>query len=145
MQKCTSLQNFILVEKSKQFSTSVVLSGFFVIHDTLGSCQDEVTELTRWQQVSNPFFHILDLDVVSWADDTTFVDSSSQFNNDFVISVIIDDFKFANVSVFLHDSQKFDNDFGRRSQQDLSFSRFFSISNSVQSVMKHRCSNHSAK
>jgi hypothetical protein len=69
-----------------------------VVHDTSRSSQDDVTELSGWQQVVGPSFNVTDLDVKSWGNNTTFVQSTIQLNNNLTRSVVIDVFKFTNVT-----------------------------------------------
>ena len=44
-----------------------------------GRCgENNISELTRWQKLHNPFLEVIDFDVVARADDAGFVDSRSQ-------------------------------------------------------------------
>ena len=63
-----------LVEETKNFSSDVLSPGLFVVEDTGGGGQDDVAELTRWQELDDPLLEITELDVVTWADDTGLVD-----------------------------------------------------------------------
>lgn len=65
-----------LVNETQNLTRDVLSSGFFMVHDTGGGGQDDVTELSGWQQVSSPFFNITNLDVKSWRNDTTLVQST---------------------------------------------------------------------
>jgi len=65
-----------LEEESQNFASDVSSSALFVIDNAGTGGEDDVTELSRWQQVRLPFFHIGDGDVVSWGDDAAFVDSA---------------------------------------------------------------------
>ena len=47
-----------LEEKSENLATSVLLLGLLVIDDTIGSGQDNVTELTGWKKVGSPFVNL---------------------------------------------------------------------------------------
>ena len=73
-------------------------SGFFVVHDTSGSGQDDVTKLTRWQQVGDPLFNVVDSDVESWRNDTNLVQSTVQLNDNLTSSVVVNEFKVVNVT-----------------------------------------------
>jgi hypothetical protein len=46
-----------------------------VIHDAGGCSEDDVAELTRWQELDHPLFEITELDVVAWADDAGLVET----------------------------------------------------------------------
>jgi len=48
-------------------------SRFLVIHDSRRSCQNDIAELTRGQQLDNPFLKVADADVVAGGDDAGFV------------------------------------------------------------------------
>lgn len=48
---------------------------FFVIHDAGRSCEDEVSELTRRQELDDPLLEVLQLDVEAWADDAGLVEA----------------------------------------------------------------------
>ena len=87
-----------LVEETKDLSCNVFPSCFLVIHDTGTGSQDNVTELTRWQQLDNPLLKITKLNVVTRRDDTSLVESAVELNNDLAVSVVIDFFEFANIA-----------------------------------------------
>ena len=80
-----------------------------MVHNTSGSSQDNVTELSGWQQVSSPLFDIGNLNVESWRDNTTLVQSTVQLNDDLTRSVVIDVFKFTNVTFIEFVSTKKEN------------------------------------
>ena len=67
-------------------------------HDTVGSRENKVSKLTRWQEVDNPLFNFIILHVKTWANDTTLVEASRQFNHNLVGTMIVDNFKFPNVT-----------------------------------------------
>lgn len=52
-----------------------------MVHDSSRSSQDKESELTGWQEVVDPSFNVLLLDVESRRDDTGLVDSSDQLDN----------------------------------------------------------------
>lgn len=47
-----------------------------VIHDTGGGGQDDVTELTRGEELDDPLLEVTELDVVARADDTSLVEAT---------------------------------------------------------------------
>ena len=60
----------------------MVLSGLVVIHDTLVGGEDDVTELSGWQDLVDEPLEVLELEVESWGDDTALVQSTVKVNND---------------------------------------------------------------
>ena len=133
-----------LVDETQDLTRDVLSSGFFVVHNTSGSGQDNVTELSGWQQVSSPLFNVTDLNVESWGDNTTLVQSTVQLNDNLTGSVVIDVFEFTNVTVSLHDLQELDDNLGGRSDQNLTLTGLFSVVNSVQGISQNRGSSHCA-
>jgi hypothetical protein len=87
-----------LVEVAKNLATSAFAPGFFVIHDTVGRCEHDVTELTRGEQILNPLFDVFQFDVEAWADHSALVDAANQVYNDFAITVVVNYLKLANVA-----------------------------------------------
>jgi hypothetical protein len=90
----------------------MVLSGLVVIHDTLVGSQDNVTELSGWEDLVDELLEVLELEVESWGDDTALVKSSVEVNDDLSGSTIIDDLEFVDVTVLLHLSKELDDDLG---------------------------------
>jgi hypothetical protein len=87
-----------LIKETKDLSTSLFATGFFVVHDTSRGGQDDETELTRWQQVVDPCFDIFLFHVESWRNNTAFVQTTNQLDNNLSGTMIINDFKFTNIS-----------------------------------------------
>jgi len=52
----------------------VLPPGLLVVHDSSRGGEDDVAELTRWQQLDDPLLEITELDVVAGGDDTGLVD-----------------------------------------------------------------------
>ena len=48
--------------------------GLLVVHNSSGGGEDDVAELTRWQQLDDPLLEVTELDVVAGRDDTGLVD-----------------------------------------------------------------------
>jgi len=65
-----------LEEESEHFSSGVSLSALLVVDDTGRGGEDDVSELSRWEEIGLPFLHVVDGDVVSGWDDTALVDSA---------------------------------------------------------------------
>lgn len=53
----------------------MLATGLLVVHDTGGGGEDDVTELTRWEELDDPLLEIAETDVVSWGDDTGLVEA----------------------------------------------------------------------
>jgi len=86
-------------------------SCLLVVHDTGRRCEDDESELTRWQKLDNPLLEIGETDVVSWGDDTSFVQTAVQLDDNLARAVIINFLELSNVAVLLHDAEEFHNDF----------------------------------
>ena len=81
-----------------------------VIHDSLVGGQENVAELSGWEDVVKEGLEVFDFQVESWIDDSALVESSVQVNDDLSISSIIDDLEVVDVSVLLHLSEELDDD-----------------------------------
>ena len=81
-----------------------------VIHDSLVGGQENVAELSGWEDVVKEGLEVFDFQVESWRDDSALVESSVQVNDDLSISSIIDDLEVVDVSVLLHLSEELDDD-----------------------------------
>lgn len=68
-------QNHPLVEETNDLSGDVLATGLLVVHDTGGGSEDDVSELTRWEELDNPLLELTEADVVSWGDDTGLVET----------------------------------------------------------------------
>ena len=69
-----------------------------MIHDTSTRRQDDITELTTWEQLDNPLFEISELDVVPRRDNTCFVESAIELDHDLAVAVVINFFELANIA-----------------------------------------------
>jgi hypothetical protein len=67
-----------LVEEPNDLSRNVLAPCLLVVHDTSRGCENDVTELTRWQKLDNPLLEVGETDVVSWGDDTSLVEAVRQ-------------------------------------------------------------------
>lgn len=79
-----------LVEETEDLSSNVSLSGLLVVHDSGRGGQDDVTKLSRRQQVLDPLLHVVNLDVESGRNDTALVESAVELDNNLARSVVID-------------------------------------------------------
>lgn len=63
----------LLVEVTEDLAGDVLSPSLVVVHDTGGSGEDDVTELTGRQQTNNPLLEIGQTDVEPGVDDTALV------------------------------------------------------------------------
>ena len=73
-----------LVEEPNNLSGNVLASCLLVVHDTSRGCEDNVTELTRWQQLDDPLLEIGETDVVAGRDNTSLVETIPELINAFL-------------------------------------------------------------
>jgi len=64
-----------LVEETNDLSGNVLASRFLMIHDTGRCCEDDISKLTRWEELDNPLLEIGEADVVTGGDDTSLVEA----------------------------------------------------------------------
>jgi hypothetical protein len=95
----------------------VLPPGLLVVHDSSRGGEDDVAELTRWQQLDDPLLEVTELDVVAGRDDTGLVDPvitlsaaaaccdwrdvdlpSVKLDNNLAVAVVVDLLEFANVA-----------------------------------------------
>lgn len=62
-----------LVEEADDLACDVLSPRLLVVHDASGGGEDDVAELTGWQELDDPLLKIAELDVVAWGDDTGLV------------------------------------------------------------------------
>ena len=70
----TTAQVRHLVKETEDLASNVLPPGLLVVHDSSRGGEDDVTELTRWQQLHDPLLEVTELDVVAGRDDTGLVD-----------------------------------------------------------------------
>jgi hypothetical protein len=87
-----------LVEETEDLSGNVLATGLLVVHDTSGGGEDDVTELTRWQQLDDPLLHVAELDVVTGRNDTGLVDAAVELDDNLAVAVVVDLLELANVA-----------------------------------------------
>jgi hypothetical protein len=112
-----------LVEETDDLAGDVLATGLLVVHDSGGGGEDDVAELTRWQEPDDPLLQVVELDVVAGGDDTGLVEAvkavsdmhtrddeeeilpSVELNHDLAVAVVIDLLELANVACALHVSK----------------------------------------
>jgi hypothetical protein len=120
----------------------VFSSSLFVVHDTSRGSQDNVTELSGWQQVVSPLLNVTNSNVKSWRDDTNLVQTTVQLDNNLTRSVVINVLELTNVTVLLDNLQELDDNLGGWSDDDLSLTGLLGVVDGVQSVSEDRGSGH---
>lgn len=91
-------QDMFLIEETDDLASHVLSPGLLVVHDTGRGSEDNVAELTRWQELDNPLLEVRELDVVAWRDDTSLVETTSKLDHDLAVAVVIDLFELSNVA-----------------------------------------------
>ena len=76
----------------------MLATSLLVVHDTSRGGQDDVTELTRRQELGGPGLEVTELDGVAGVDDTAFVETAVQLNDDFAGAVVVNFLELANVA-----------------------------------------------
>lgn len=87
-----------LIEETKDLARNVLPPGLLVIHDAGGGGENDVTELTRREELDNPLLEVTELDVVAGRDDTGLVDAAVELDDDLAVAVVIDLLELANVT-----------------------------------------------
>jgi len=125
-----------LIKESNDLSGNVFPSRLLVVHNTGGSGENDVTELTRWKELDDPFLEVRQANVISGGDDTSLVQAAVQLNDNLARAVVIDLLEFANITMLLHDTEKLDNDLGAGSDQDLALSGLFGVVDGVERIVE---------
>ena len=131
-----------LVEESEHLATSVLPPRLFVVHDSVGGREHNVTELPRGQQVGNPFLHIAGSNVEAGADDTALVDASVELHNNLASPVVVDNLKFSDVSVLLHALEELDDHLGAGADEHLALAALFGVAHSLERIGENRHAHH---
>jgi len=142
MHPTTSCSSNNLVEETKDLASDVLSPGLLVVHDTSGGGEDDVTELTRGEQLDDPLLHIAELDVVAGGDDTGLVDAAVELDDDLAVAVVINLLELANVSAALHDGQELDDDLGGWADQDLALAGLLGVVDGIEAVVENGSLDH---
>jgi len=138
----------VLIEEAENLAVNVLATSLHVVHDSIRSGQNQVSKLTRGQQVVDPLFDIVGLNVESRRNDSTLVETAIELNHNLASAVVVNHFEFSNVSMLwkmvscswdakrtLHDLQKLDDNLAGGTNHDLSLSASFSVADAVQTVV----------
>ena len=91
-----------LIEESKNLSSSLFTPSLLVCHNTICGGQNNLSELTRGEEVHDPLLNFVNLHVKSGGDDTAFVEAAIELDDNLLGTVIIDNLEFPNVSCNLN-------------------------------------------
>ena len=97
----------------------MLLTSFFVVHDTLVGGENDEAELTRGQDGADEVFELSEGEIEAGGDDSTLVQTSVEFDNNLAGSGIINDFEFVDVAVLLHAAEELDEDLGDGAEEHL--------------------------
>ena len=86
------------VEETEELSSDVLTTGLFVVHNSSGGGDHNVSELTGGEEVPQPRLELLDGHIVTGADDTTLVDASQELDHNLAGTVVVNDLELTNVS-----------------------------------------------
>ena len=87
-----------LVEETDDLAGDVLSPGLLVVHDTSGGGEDNVTELTRRQELDDPLLEVTELDVVAGRDDASLVQTAVELDDDLAVAVVVDLLELADVA-----------------------------------------------
>lgn len=69
-----------------------------MVHDTSRGGQNDVTELTRGQELGGPGLKVTELNGVAGVDDTALVETAVQLDDDLARAVVVNFLELANVT-----------------------------------------------
>jgi len=124
------------VEETEDLATSLLESGLFVVHNTVGGGHNQETELSGGKDIVGELLVVIELDIESGGDNTALVDSAEEIDNDFIGSVVIDNFEFTDISVLLHNSKESKDDSAGGSDEDLLKTFLLSVDQGLQTIGK---------
>ena len=76
----------------------MLATSLLVVHDTGGGGQDEVTELTRGEELGGPGLEVTELNGVAGVDNTTLVQTAVELDDDFAGAVVVNLLEFTDVA-----------------------------------------------
>ena len=88
-----------LVEETDDLAGDVLSASLLVIHNTGRGGENDVAELTRWEQLDNPLLEVTESDVVAGRDDTGLVETAVELDNDLAVAVVINLLELADVAL----------------------------------------------
>ena len=67
--------------------------GLFMVHDATRGSQDDIPELSRWEEVVGPLLNVTNRHVKSGRDDAALVKATCEVDNDLARPVVINHLK----------------------------------------------------
>ena len=98
--------DYFLIKESKDFSTRLSSSSFFMRHYAIGGWKKNMTELTGGQEVHNPLFNFIHLYIKTRTDNSNLVNTTNEFYNNLVGAMIINNLKLSNITYFMDNRNK---------------------------------------
>lgn len=87
-----------LVEETEELASNVLATSLLVVHDTSGGGQNEVTELTRGEELGGPGLEVTELNGVAGVDNTTLVQTAVELDDDLAGAVVVNLLEFTDVA-----------------------------------------------
>ena len=100
-----------------------------MVHDTISSGKNDMTELSGWENLVAPVLNLADWDIKSGGDDSALVNPSKELDNYLSGSMVIDDLELSDISFLLHNLKELNENLGAWSEEYLSLSFSFGIDN----------------
>ena len=117
-------------------------ASLLVVHDAVGGGEDEVTELTRGEDVRDPLVELGELDIEAGGHDTALVETADEGDDDLAAAVVINNLVLANVAVGLHDIEELEDNLGAGTDEDLTLVHLLSVDDGLEGISKNVGSNH---
>jgi hypothetical protein len=69
-----------------------------MVHNAGRGGENDVAELTRWEQLDNPLLQVTESDVVAGRDDTGLVETTVELDDNLAVAVVINLLELADVA-----------------------------------------------
>jgi len=92
------LQHNSLVEEAKNLASGLPPARLLVRHDTIRRGKNDVSELTRGEEVGDPLLDLVDGDVEAGRDYAALVEAAVKLDDNLAGAVVVDNLELANVS-----------------------------------------------
>jgi len=120
----------------------MLAASHLVVHDTGGSGENDVAELTGREQLDNPLLEVGEADVVAWRDDTALVETAVELDDDLARAVVVNVLVLADVAVTLHDAEELDDDLGARADKDLALAGLLGVVHALEGIVEDGSADH---
>merc|ERR1719486_1403197 len=85
-------------KKNPTILTCVFAASLFMIHDSIRSCHNKMTELTGRQQICRQLLNASKRHIKTWRNHTTLVDATNELDNDLARAMVIYNLHIADIS-----------------------------------------------